>query len=180
MLNDSIITIRALLFAPIAEELAFRSLIVGSLATALYENGGITSVADSTLWLAGVAPLFFGAAHLHHLIENLRRGQRLPSALISTLIQFSYTYIFGAIATLLFLRTGSIYSAIVSHIICNFVGLPNLAFLEKPKYATDETYRSLYPWRMWLVAIHGLGLVLFALLLFPLTAGSGRFLLSRR
>ena len=52
--------------------------------------------------------------------------------MLSTLMQAIYTYIFGVIAGLLFMRTNSVVAPIVSHIICNIVGLPDIGFLFPP------------------------------------------------
>jgi len=63
-------------------------------------------------------PLCFGLAHVHHLFEKLNTGANPVNAILSSLVQFTYTSIFGVIATLLLMRTGSVYAAILSHIMC--------------------------------------------------------------
>ena len=92
----------------------------------------------------------------------------IPTAVLSTLIQVSYTSIFGCIATILLLRTGSLFSPIASHMICNFIGLPNMGFLQPPGLDGNE-YSILYKYRVVLCALHLLGLVVFSILLFPMT-----------
>ena len=89
-------------------------------------------------------------------------------ALISTLIQVSYTSIFGCIATIFLLRTGSLVSPIISHMICNTIGLPDMGFMTPPGPDGSE-YSFLYPYRILLCLIHVLGLMVFGILLFPLT-----------
>ena len=111
-----------------------------------------------------LCPLFFGVAHAHHLLESLARGTPLVQALLGTLLQFAYTYVFGAIATLLLLRTGNLASCVVAHVFCNFMGLPDLRFLSR------QTAPRLFPFRWPLLLAHGLGLLLFWSALFPLTA----------
>lgn len=41
------------------------------------------------------APLLFGWAHLHHFFER-RRSMGWQQALLSVLVQFAYTYLFGS------------------------------------------------------------------------------------
>ena len=47
-------------------------------------------------------------------------------ALLRSLIQFSYTTVFGWFATFLFLRTGSVWAAMLTHSFCNWAGLPRV------------------------------------------------------
>jgi prenyl protein peptidase len=69
------------------------------------------------------SPLFFGAAHLHHIIQHLHKtGRELRSAILEvgnfnvengnhlnlSVFQLFYTTIFGMYSTFLFLRTGQI------------------------------------------------------------------------
>ena len=92
----------------------------------------------------------------------------LAAAVLSTLIQVSYTSIFGCIATILLLRTGSLLSPIVSHMICNSVGLPNMGFMQPPGPEGNE-YSFMYKYRYGLCILHALGLLVFSVLLFPMT-----------
>eukprot|EP01032_Pedospumella_encystans_P008482 gene8482-10065_t len=139
--------IRALIVAPITEEIVFRSITVPSLYIALVAapkimlhvssmaglKNGIEYVDFAyTPWVVVcLNPLCFGLAHVHHLIEKLNSGANPVSAILSSLVQFTYTSIFGVIATLLLMRTNSVYAAILSHIVCNSVGLPDTSFMTK-------------------------------------------------
>ncbi|KAJ1405301.1 CAAX protease self-immunity-domain-containing protein, partial [Ochromonadaceae sp. CCMP2298] len=134
--------LRAVVVAPITEEVVFRAVMV----PALQDMGMGSQEPWRVVWLT---PLCFGLAHLHHLREKLVSGWSLPQALVSTLVQFTYTSIFGLIATLLFMRAG-LYSAVLSHVICNAVGLPDVGFL--------RVYSCLYGWRHVHVCVHLLGL----------------------
>ena len=116
-----------------------------------------------------VNPLCFGVAHVHHLIEKINTGMRPINAIVQTLVQFTYTSIFGVIATLLFMRTGSIYAAILSHIVCNSVGLPDIDFMVSTSSRDSSHYSCLYAYRFVHLVMHGLGLVLFACMILPLT-----------
>lgn len=114
---------------------------------------------------------WFGIAHIHHLYEKIKNGEKISLAILSTIIQFTYTTIFGVIASYLFMRTGSIFSPIVSHIFCNFMGLPNTGFYVKPSgnQGFANPYSALYPYRWILTFIYIAGLAAFSILLFPMT-----------
>jgi prenyl protein peptidase len=45
-------------------------------------------------------------------------------ATLRSLLQFTYTTLFGGYATFLFLRTGSLLSVILVHAFCNWMGFP--------------------------------------------------------
>ena len=121
---------RNLVVGPVSEEVLFRSLII-SLFLAGWVRG-------STIVFQ--APLVFGVAHLHHLNEHIithrRQGQSYFSAvatpdiiipgLVRTLFQLGFTTLFGMFVTFIFLRTGNVYSCILIHTFCNWLGLPRL------------------------------------------------------
>jgi prenyl protein peptidase len=73
-----------------------------------------------------LSPVIFGLAHLHHLYEFRISHPQVPVsiALLRSLLQFTYTSLFGAYATFLFLRTGSLLAIFVVHAFCNCIGLP--------------------------------------------------------
>eukprot|EP01036_Dinobryon_divergens_P028534 gene28534-37492_t len=167
---DSLIIFRNVVFAPLSEELVFRSILIPSLYCALAcpsptTSGSSSSVdtAGVSLFVARISPIWFGIAHLHHLIERLRKGQPLRSTIFTTLLQLTYTSIFGYISALLFMRTGSVFSSIWSHMICNVIGLPDMSFCSR------QHNSALYPYRVPLVLLHGLGILAFSWALFPLT-----------
>lgn len=196
---DKLTVLRNLILAPITEELVFRSIIVCSVYLSHLNQINLHSVHNQFVILmksnakqviellpgkpilgnaiamqtAFLSPVWFGVAHLHHLLDKVRNGENFKHAILSSVIQFTYTSIFGFVAALLFMRTGSIYSAITSHMICNFIGLPDIGFMYDPKNAMNtrdcSSYSCLYPLRYFLLVIHVIGLLLFATLLFPLT-----------
>jgi prenyl protein peptidase len=45
-------------------------------------------------------------------------------ALIRSLLQFTYTTLFGSYATFLYMRTGSLLGVILVHAFCNWMGFP--------------------------------------------------------
>jgi prenyl protein peptidase len=170
--SNPVVTFRNILFAPISEELVFRGFIVPVIYMA-YVNTSFTSVvvnrANSAYSTAWASIGWFGVAHMHHMIEKIRNGEPWSSALKVSLVQLTYTSIFGFIAALLFLRTGSIFPSIVSHIICNFVGLPDMGFMVPPPNFHQRMGCN-YRFRYIILALHALGLILFSVLLFPCTS----------
>jgi prenyl protein peptidase len=70
--------------------------------------------------------LYFGIAHLHHLYEFRITHPQTPLllAVARSLFQFTYTSLFGFFAAFVFLRTGNLYSVILAHSFCNWMGLP--------------------------------------------------------
>ena len=139
--NERWVCLRNYFIAPITEEIVFRQCIVPILH----------STGMSTLRIVGVAPLFFGMAHLHHAIVRWHQ----PTILFQTLVQFLYTSVFGAYAVYAYLRTGSIAAVVLSHTVCNGMGLPDLAFLAR------RPFSPLYRYRYWLGCGHVAGMVCF-------------------
>uniref|UniRef100_A0A8R1XNQ7 CAAX prenyl protease 2 n=1 Tax=Onchocerca volvulus TaxID=6282 RepID=A0A8R1XNQ7_ONCVO len=145
----NIIWIRDVLLAPITEEIAFRAC-----ATTL-----ILQCLSSTVTIF-VAPLPFALSHLHHIFDDMRKGYTRYEAISRRAFQTSYSYFFGAYATFLFVRTGHILAPILSHSVCNNMGLPLLPLIETyPKRST----------RVLLWFSYFLGFILWLLLLKPLT-----------
>jgi len=133
-----------------------------------------------------ICPLFFGAAHIHRIMEQFRMGVSLKAALFSSskytiftilrsrsitffplipcigsvsVFQFIYTTIFGAYSAFLFVRTGHFIAPMLCHSFCNMMGFPNFAGLSE--FAPRE--------RMICAISFVAGLVLWGVLLYPLT-----------
>lgn len=103
------------MMAPLCEEFLFR--------------GGIMTLMLQTfqpLRVVLITPFFFGIAHMHNILRELSRGEKLTSALRTGLIQFAYTTFFGFYSTYLFIRTGHLMAPLVAHVMCNYMGLPDL------------------------------------------------------
>lgn len=66
-------------------------------------------------------------AHLHHAINQYRYGYSLQSIIASSALQFSYTWLFGCFSTLMLMQTTNVAGPIISHIFCNWMGLPDFA-----------------------------------------------------
>jgi prenyl protein peptidase len=73
-----------------------------------------------------LTPLYFGIAHLHHLYEFRITHPEVPVflAVLRSLFQFTYTSLFGFFATFVYLRTGNVYTCMLAHTFCNWMGLP--------------------------------------------------------
>ena len=139
--------VRNLWAAPALEELVFRACLVGPLTQSL-------SSPTQTSW---IAPLFFGTAHVHHAYVNWKKSHSLRRVLLTTILQFSYTTLFGAYATHAFLRTNSLPAIIVSHQYCNYMGLPDLSFV-KPQFGRLSL---IYPYRWFLMCVYLIGVIGF-------------------
>lgn len=103
---------------PLTEEILFRSAAIPLMVLAR------TSL-TKTIFLS---PLVFGLAHVHHLYEFKVTNPRVPlgAAVLRSLFQLGYTTLFGAYATFLYLRTGSVVAVFAVHVLCNCMGLPRV------------------------------------------------------
>ncbi|KAG2130786.1 CAAX protease self-immunity-domain-containing protein [Suillus bovinus] len=114
----SIVGLRNYFVAPITEEFVFRACVL-----TVYHLAGA-----SRMKMIFLSPLVFGAAHIHHAFETYHRYGRSATAakraIISTIIQFAYTSIFGFYCSYLFLRSGSLLPPITAHMFCNVMGIP--------------------------------------------------------
>ncbi|XP_056657257.1 CAAX prenyl protease 2 isoform X8 [Monodelphis domestica] len=139
--------LRNQVIAPLTEELVFRACMLPMLAPCTGLGPAIFT-----------CPLFFGVAHFHHVIEQLRfRQGSVGSIFLSAAFQFSYTAVFGAYTAFLFVRTGHLIGPVLCHSFCNYMGFPAVcAALEHPQ-------------RCPLLLSYALGVGLFMLLLQPLT-----------
>ncbi|KAK4968736.1 hypothetical protein LTR28_001637, partial [Elasticomyces elasticus] len=125
---DDWVGFRNQIVGPVSEEVIFRSL-----AVSLYL---LAQVDPKTTTFQ--PPLIFGLAHLHHLHSFLQshtpptHPSLLPPlrvlipGLLRSAMQFAYTSLFGFFATFLFLRTGNVWSVILAHSFCNWMGLPRV------------------------------------------------------
>ncbi|XP_053224208.1 CAAX prenyl protease 2 isoform X2 [Podarcis raffonei] len=97
-------------------------------------------------------------AHFHHVIEQLRfRQGSTASIFLSAVFQFSYTAVFGTYTAFIFIRTGHLIGPVLCHSFCNYVGFPAVGA------ALDHPQRCL------VVFFYLLGVILFLLLLHPMT-----------
>jgi len=118
---EPILQLRNLVIAPFAEELVFRA-CMGALL--------VSSGADKVSVIM-FAPLFFGVAHFHHFIGMMNAGAPPERAALISLVQMTYTTLFGSLEMFIFLRTGHLASVFLAHSWCNLMGLPSFSFLDK-------------------------------------------------
>lgn len=104
-------------FAPVTEELLYRSVILTILDP---------FVGRSTAVLA--APLLFGFAHVHHAYELLTR-HKLPwlQVALTCTFQLTYTTLFGMLASKLFFEELCFWAPCAVHVTCNLIGFPETA-----------------------------------------------------
>ncbi|KAF8524049.1 hypothetical protein BU17DRAFT_43251 [Hysterangium stoloniferum] len=112
------IGLRNFVVAPITEEMVFRACLLA-----------VAQLSGQTLYhKVFLTPLWFGVAHLHHANELYvtygRTPQALKRAFATCMVQFTYTTLFGAYASFLLVRTGSVLPPITAHIFANIMGLP--------------------------------------------------------
>ncbi|XP_072407114.1 CAAX prenyl protease 2 isoform X1 [Chiloscyllium punctatum] len=133
--------------APLTEELVFRACMLPMLVPCTGLSRAIVT-----------CPLFFGVAHFHHVIELLKFKQgTITGIFLSAAFQFSYTAVFGAYTAFIFIRTGHLIGPVLCHSFCNYMGFPAIgAALEHPQKLT-------------IFFFYVLGVILFLLLLFPMT-----------
>ena len=122
--NERWKNIRNFIVAPATEEIFFRGCFVPCLL-----SSGMSPIKTTF-----VAPIFFGFAHVHHAMVRLSKGERFFPVFLITFFQFTYTSLFGSYASYAFIRSGSILAVIISHSYCNWMGLPDLSFMNKRHY----------------------------------------------
>ncbi|XP_044077864.1 CAAX prenyl protease 2-like isoform X3 [Siniperca chuatsi] len=139
--------LRNQLVAPVTEELVFRGAMLPMLVPC---TGPTTAIF--------MAPLLFGVAHFHHIIEqwHLHKDSMSVILLVSGM-QFLYTTVFGAFTAFIFMRTGHVVGPVLCHSFCNSKGLPDISSALQ------------HPQRSALLFSYLMGLLLFLVLLFPLT-----------
>lgn len=145
------IILRNYIIAPLAEEWIFRACMLLLLRPATGE------------WYAVlVCPIFFGIAHVHHLIDwyRINDGTSFRHACLSVVIQITYTSTFGLFTGFLFIRTSHFIGLVICHSLCNMMGLPPIEHAFK------------HPRKHSILAAYILGTILFFIFLLPLTSPS--------
>uniref|UniRef100_A0A1I7X2B7 CAAX prenyl protease 2 n=1 Tax=Heterorhabditis bacteriophora TaxID=37862 RepID=A0A1I7X2B7_HETBA len=105
--------VRDAIMAPITEEITFRCCSASLMIQCLSRSHTIL-----------ICPLLFAASHFHHVGDDMRKGFSFSQAINRRAFQFLYTYVFGAYATYLFISTGHALAPIITHSLCNSLGLP--------------------------------------------------------
>ncbi|KAF2016440.1 CaaX prenyl proteinase Rce1 [Aaosphaeria arxii CBS 175.79] len=110
--------------------IGYRNFVVGPTSEELIWRGMIIPLhilaQISGTKIIFLTPLYFGIAHVHHLYEFRLTHPETPLALavFRSLFQFTYTSLFGFFAAFAFIRTGNVFSLILTHAFCNWMGLP--------------------------------------------------------
>lgn len=107
------------IFAPVSEELLYRSLTICVLASVLPESRIIL-----------MTPLFFGCAHLHHAFSLWNNSTNISISVIAltTLFQLFYTSVFAFMSNRFFFKYGhNLACSICLHCVCNLFGVPPLS-----------------------------------------------------
>jgi len=152
--------LRDYIIGPISEEMVFRALFLPPLLLACQMNATNDENPDqcfpffSLRTVQFLCPTFFGVAHFHHALIKIHEGHTsLVMILLSTLFQFSYTYLFGLWSTFAYMRTGSVVCVSVCHAFCNYMGVPNLGFMDK--------HGLLYQYKALILPTYAVGIALF-------------------
>ena len=127
--EDTLVMLRAVVFAPLFEELVFRSCMLPLLC-----QSGSTCTR-----VVLVSPLLFGIAHLHHAFNSLQEGNPVGQVVAVVALQTFYTSLFGIFANFVFLRTGHLAAVVVLHAFCNNMGFPAPECMQE--------YSRAYPYR---------------------------------
>lgn len=108
-------------FAPITEELVYRAGVVS-----------ILQPYSSDLSLTLYSPLLFGLAHIHHGVQLYCKDKwPISQVVVSVLVQFAYTSVFGMVANRFYIASGeNLWCAIVVHGMCNLIGFPSFDMRE--------------------------------------------------
>lgn len=137
------IVFRNLVVAPIAEELVFR----GCVCKLLYCCG-------SSSWAVLLSSTFFAASHFHHFIYRSFVYGSLRTAILVTILQISYTFLFGIYSAWVFVRFERIIPSICLHSFCNFFGTPDLS----------KVWCHRYRWPLFFIYLMGISLFLYSVL----------------
>lgn len=120
----------------------------------LFRSAGVPLLLRAGTSLTGaifLSPLIFGLAHVHHFYEFriTHSHTPLPVAIARSILQLSYTTLFGAYATFLYMRTGSLLSVILVHTFCNCMGLPRVWGYVDPYWLPDQERVKPSSLRLW-------------------------------
>lgn len=120
--DDGLLVLRNLVVGPVTEEWVFRACMCP-----LLFGAGLPDVAN-----VFTSAFIFGCAHVHHIFDS-------DVNYLTVAVQFTYTSLFGAYSSYLFLRTGHLLGPLVAHIFCNFMGLPAFARVPNHRYRRTLT-----------------------------------------
>ncbi|GAV55955.1 hypothetical protein ZYGR_0AZ01270 [Zygosaccharomyces rouxii] len=153
---------RNYVFAPITEEIFYTSMILNCYRFLPDEPVAKMKV----IWLT---PLFFGLAHLHHAYETYQISRTsLATVILTTLLQVTYTTLFGCLTNCVFLKTGgNLWACILLHAFCNYMGFPepsqlHIYYTDVRKPPSELAAKLLTLWSRLYFVLLILGIWLFA------------------
>ncbi|XP_065669772.1 CAAX prenyl protease 2 [Hydra vulgaris] len=114
---------RVAVVAPFTEEFIFRACLIPLLKKSFDYKTIIV-----------LAPLFFGVAHLHHILEQLGSGTPVFEAFLVSLFQMVYTTVFGIYSAYLYIKTGHLIGIVACHSFCNLMGFPDFLGIFSSRY----------------------------------------------
>lgn len=121
-----------------------------------------------------LTPLVFGSAHLVHFYESRITSPETPLsvAIIRALVQLTYTTLFGAYATFIYVRTGSLLAVTAVHAMCNALGLRFIWGYVQPYWISPAAPKNTTTLLAWTVPYYILllgGVIAWWLCLYSLT-----------
>lgn len=128
---------RDIIIAPITEELIYSSLSLSPFLAYEMQASNVFEWTprffinnESISKLVWLTPFLFGFAHLHHLHNLVTRKTPQPipigNAILIVSFQFIYTSLFGYLTNRILINTGNVWSCIIAHSFCNWLGFPSL------------------------------------------------------
>ncbi|XP_071162498.1 CAAX prenyl protease 2-like [Mytilus edulis] len=145
----NLVWLRNHIVAPFSEEFIFRACMLPLLVPCFGQGLSVF-----------LCPLFFGVAHVHHMIEKVTTGGLdVKTACKQSLFQLTYTTLFGIYSAFLFLRTGHLIAPVIAHAFCNHMGFPSFG----------EVMGHPQPVKHKLIASFILGLFMWIVLFYPVT-----------
>ncbi|KAK0621302.1 hypothetical protein B0T17DRAFT_494880 [Bombardia bombarda] len=129
---------RNVVAGPVTEEMLYRSASVPLMLIA-------QAPVKQTIFLS---PVIFGLSHVHHFYEFRLTSPQVPwlPAVLRSAFQLAYTTLFGAYATFIFIRTGSLLAVCAVHAFCNCMGLPQLWGRVQPSSSSSSSSKAALLW----------------------------------
>jgi prenyl protein peptidase len=116
--RPSVTTFRALVVAPVSEEVVFRAAALPLIIAAGATHSG-------ALFASAV---LFAVAHAHHYLDHKAQGLSHNAAVRIVAVQLTFTGAFALLTAHAFLRSGSLPGIIVAHALANAMGPPDVNF----------------------------------------------------
>ena len=116
--RPSVTTFRALVVAPVSEEVVFRAAALPLLVAAGASHSGALFASAA----------LFSVAHVHHYLDHKAQGLAHNVAVRIVAVQLTFTGAFALLSAHAFLKSGSLVGIIVAHTLANAMGPPDVSF----------------------------------------------------